>query len=301
MSGGRERSRELAFAARWSRRIVVTLAVGVLAGALFVPTREHQVVLPASPARLTRIVFEAAVAPVKADVKEQLSAEPLLANESPISVPVPPPEPAQPKPMPKLEVTPEPTPEKRPAPEVVPPKPQKVEKPIAPRKEVREPPTPRVKKKQEAPKPLPKEATPAVREPVADESPQSGADDSRALGASGAASAHASAATGTAAGGSRSSGSAIDEGRELARLVQVVDAHKAYPRRARINAEQGRLVLRVTLDEAGRVRQVSLATSHPSKLLQKAALDAGKPLIGMGTALGGPRDVLIPVVFTLDD
>ncbi|GEM_PF-1236680 len=94
-------------------------------------------------------------------------------------------------------------------------------------------------------------------------------------------------------------GEKVNEADELSRLVAVVEAHKAYPRRARQNNEEGRLSIRLMLDEQGVVRSIKLGELHPSRLLQKAALSAAEPLVGVKTRLGGPREVEIPIVFSL--
>lgn len=92
-----------------------------------------------------------------------------------------------------------------------------------------------------------------------------------------------------------------EEAAELNRLIAIVNEHKHYPRRARQNSETGRLTISVTLDSSGKVSDVSLASGHPSRLLQQAALEAAQPLRGLVTKLSGPRTIHIPIVFTLDD
>lgn len=94
---------------------------------------------------------------------------------------------------------------------------------------------------------------------------------------------------------------ADQEAAELNRLIAIVNEHKHYPRRARQNNETGRLTISVTLDSSGKVSDVSLASGHPSRLLQQAALEAAQPLRGLVTKLSGPRTIHIPIVFTLDD
>lgn len=94
---------------------------------------------------------------------------------------------------------------------------------------------------------------------------------------------------------------ADQEAAELQRLIAIVNEHKHYPRRARQNNETGRLTISVTLDSSGKVSDVSLASGHPSRLLQQAALEAAQPLRGLVTKLSGPRTIHIPIVFTLDD
>lgn len=91
------------------------------------------------------------------------------------------------------------------------------------------------------------------------------------------------------------------EATELHRLIAIVNEHKHYPRRARQNNETGRLTISVTLDSSGKVSDVSLASGHPSRLLQQAALEAAQPLRGLVTKLSGPRTIHIPIIFTLDD
>jgi len=56
-----------------------------------------------------------------------------------------------------------------------------------------------------------------------------------------------------------------------AELAAWLQAHKTYPDAARREGEQGRVVLRFTMDRSGRVLQVALAASSGSAILDNAA------------------------------
>ncbi len=104
----------------------------------------------------------------------------------------------------------------------------------------------------------------------------------------------ASSAQGTASGVSTDSQNAA-----LAKIVAVIDEHKRYPRRARQTGEEGDVVLAVTIDGNGIVTGVVLKKPHASVLLNRAALKAAEPLIGVKLPLSAPLTVEVPVRFTI--
>ncbi len=104
----------------------------------------------------------------------------------------------------------------------------------------------------------------------------------------------ASPAQGTASGVSTDSQNAA-----LAKIVAVIDEHKRYPRRARQTGAEGDVVLAVTIDGNGIVTGVVLKKPHASVLLNRAALKAAEPLIGVKLPLSAPLTVEVPVRFTI--
>lgn len=104
----------------------------------------------------------------------------------------------------------------------------------------------------------------------------------------------ASPAQGTASGTSSEARNAA-----LAKIVAVIDEHKRYPRRARQTGAEGDVVLAVTIDGNGIVTGVVLKKPHASVLLNRAALKAAEPLIGVKLPLSAPLTVEVPVRFTI--
>lgn len=104
----------------------------------------------------------------------------------------------------------------------------------------------------------------------------------------------ASPAQGTASGTSADAQNAA-----LTKIVAVIDEHKRYPRRARQTGAEGDVVLAVTIDGNGIVTGVVLKKPHPSVLLNRAALKAAEPLIGVKLPLSAPLTVEVPVRFTI--
>lgn len=104
----------------------------------------------------------------------------------------------------------------------------------------------------------------------------------------------ASPAQGTASGTSAEARNAA-----LAKIVAVIDEHKRYPRRARQTGAEGDVVLAVTIDGNGIVTGVVLKKPHTSVLLNRAALKAAEPLIGVKLPLSAPLTVEVPVRFTI--
>lgn len=175
----------------------------------------------------------------------------------------------------------------------------KVEAKPEPVEETPPPPPPEAPKVIEEPKPKPVVKKPPVKKkPVKKDLPvdktevkaSDGAKASAALSGGDS----ASPAQGTASGTSADARNAA-----LAKIVAVIDEHKRYPRRARQTGAEGDVVLAVTIDGNGIVTGVVLKKPHPSVLLNRAALKAAEPLIGVKLPLSAPLTVEVPVRFTI--
>ena len=175
----------------------------------------------------------------------------------------------------------------------------KVEAKPEPVEETPPPPPPEAPKVIEEPQPKPVVKKPPVKKkPVKKDLPvdktevkaSDGAKASAAL--SGGKS--ASPAQGTASGASTDARNTA-----LAKIVAVIDEHKRYPRRARQTGAEGNVVLAVTIDGNGIVTGVVLKKPHASVLLNRAALKAAEPLIGVKLPLSAPLTVEVPVRFTI--
>ena len=172
-------------------------------------------------------------------------------------------------------------------------------KPEPVKEETPPPPPPEAPKVIEEPKPKPVVKKPQVKKkPVKKDLPvartevkaSDGAKTSAALSGGDS----ASPAQGTASGTSADARNAA-----LAKIVAVIDEHKRYPRRARQTGAEGDVVLVVTIDGNGIVTGVVLKKPHPSVLLNRAALKAAEPLIGVKLPLSAPLTVEVPVRFTI--
>ena len=175
----------------------------------------------------------------------------------------------------------------------------KVEAKPKPVEETPPPPPPEAPKVIEEPKPKPVVKKPPVKKkPVKKDLPvdkmevkaSDGAKASAALSGGDS----ASPAQGTASGTSADARNAA-----LAKIVAVIDEHKRYPRRARQTGAKGDVVLAVTIDGNGIVTGVVLKKPHASVLLNRAALKAAEPLIGVKLPLSAPLTVEVPVRFTI--
>ena len=93
--------------------------------------------------------------------------------------------------------------------------------------------------------------------------------------------------------------SASDKSRALGMIVQVIEAHKRYPRRARQTNTEGTVVLAVKIAGDGTVISVDVSKKDASALLNRAALAAADKLLGMKLPVSAPLTVEVPVVFTL--
>ena len=172
-------------------------------------------------------------------------------------------------------------------------------KPEPVKEETPPPPPPDAPKVIEEPKPKPVVKKPPVKKkPVKKDLPvdktevktSNGAKASAALSGGDS----ASPTQGTASGTSADARNAA-----LAKIVAVIDEHKRYPRRARQTGAEGDVVLAVTIDGNGIVTGVVLKKPHASVLLNRAALKAAEPLIGVKLPLSAPLTVEVPVRFTI--
>lgn len=89
----------------------------------------------------------------------------------------------------------------------------------------------------------------------------------------------------------------------LERLRERLAAHRRYPRRARVRGTEGRAVLTLQFDDAGRIASVRITTATGHETLDgaiDAMLERARPLpdAPTGARLGGSR-IKIPVRFAL--
>lgn len=172
-------------------------------------------------------------------------------------------------------------------------------KPEPVKEETPPPPPPEAPKVIEEPKPKPVVKKPPVKKkPVKKDLPVDKTEVKASDGAKASAALSgdksASPAQGTASGVSTDAQNAA-----LAKIVAVIDEHKRYPRRARQTGAEGDVVLAVTIDGNGIVTGVVLKKTHASVLLNRAALKAAEPLIGVKLPLSAPLTVEVPVRFTI--
>ena len=172
-------------------------------------------------------------------------------------------------------------------------------KPEPVKEETPPPPPPEAPKVIEEPKPKPVVKKPPVKKkPVKKDLPV----DKTEVKASDGAKASAALSGGDSASpaqGTASGASADARNTALATIVAVIDEHKRYPRRARQTGAEGDVVLAVTIDGNGIVTGVVLKKPHASVLLNRAALKAAEPLIGVEFPLSAPLTVEVPVRFTI--
>lgn len=172
-------------------------------------------------------------------------------------------------------------------------------KPEPVKEETPPPPPPEAPKVIEEPKPKPVVKKPQVKKkPVKKDLPVARTEVKASDGAKASAALSggdsASPTQGTASGVSTDAQNAA-----LAKIVAVIDEHKRYPRRARQTGAEGNVVLAVTIDGNGIVTGVVLKKTHASVLLNRAALKAAEPLIGVKLPLSAPLTVEVPVRFTI--
>jgi TonB family protein len=86
-------------------------------------------------------------------------------------------------------------------------------------------------------------------------------------------------------------------GKALATATAALSQEMFYPREAIERGLEGRVILLLHLDPAGRVQAVEVASSSGHGLLDNAALQAAGRLTAIG---GSARQVLLPVDFRLD-
>ena len=161
------------------------------------------------------------------------------------------------------------------------------------------PPPPEAPKVIEEPKPKPVVKKPPVKKkPVKKDLPVNKTEVKASDGAK-ASTALSGGKSASPAQGTASDTSADARNIALAKIVAVIDEHKRYPRRARQTGAEGDVVLAVTIDGNGIVTGVVLKKPHPSVLLNRAALKAAEPLIGVKLPLSAPLTVEVPVRFTI--
>ena len=172
-------------------------------------------------------------------------------------------------------------------------------KPEPVKEETPPPPPPEAPKVIEEPKPKPMVKKPSVKKkPVKKDLPI----DKTEVKASDGAKASAALSGGKSASLAQGTASGVltdAQNAALAKIVAVIDEHKRYPRRARQTGAEGDVVLAVTIDGNGIVTGVVLKKPHASVLLNRAALKAAEPLIGVKLPLSAPLTVEVPVRFTI--
>ena len=172
-------------------------------------------------------------------------------------------------------------------------------KPEPVKEETPPPPPPEAPKVIEEPKPKPVVKKPPVKKkPVKKDLPVDKTDVKASDGAK-ASTALSGGDSASPAQGTASGTSADARNTALAKIVAVIDEHKRYPRRARQTGAEGDVVLAVTIDGNGIVTGVVLKKPHASVLLNRAALKAAEPLIGVKLPLSAPLTVEVPVRFTI--
>lgn len=87
------------------------------------------------------------------------------------------------------------------------------------------------------------------------------------------------------------------KGRALESALAKMAQEEFYPREAIARGLEGRVVLLLTLDEAGRVLAIETASSSGHALLDEAARQAAGRIASLP---GGRRQVLLPVEFRLE-
>lgn len=290
--------RESQIADRAARTIVTAAAVGlVLAGGW--EATQKVIRVPDIAAALFREETAVRLVDVPRETLREIPETPIekplvehLAEESDFKVPArpkPEPEPVpEPEPISEPELMPEPEPEPIPEPKPEPNPEPKLE-PVKPKPQ---------RKRVEKPKPVSKPA-PAVSTLTPSPAPSSEAVEGPVARAG-----QAGLAEGREGGvgkGMSGSGSGASDGTDqvLAELLAVVEANKAYPRRARQTGQQGEVLLAVEIGPDGRVASVAIRKKHASALLNRAALKAAEPLEGRPTKLRKAVTIVVPVRFEL--
>ena len=113
-------------------------------------------------------------------------------------------------------------------------------------------------------------------------------------------------AAGASGGVGLSAGSNLGQAKEaresaLAVIVNVIEANKSYPRRARQTGVEGEVLLTVRIAAGGLISSVDIKKKHRSALLNRAAARAADKLLGMRIEGAPQMTVDVPVVFSLQD
>ncbi len=85
----------------------------------------------------------------------------------------------------------------------------------------------------------------------------------------------------------------------LALIVNVIEANKHYPRRARQTGIEGKVILSVAIANDGVIHSVNIKEKHNSSLLNRAAMKAAEKLLGMRLGGMGEMRIEVPIVFKL--
>ena len=113
-------------------------------------------------------------------------------------------------------------------------------------------------------------------------------------------------AAGASGGVGLSAGSNLGQAKEaresaLAVIVNVIEANKSYPRRARQTGVEGEVLLTVRIAAGGLISSVDIKKKHRSALLNRVAARAAEKLLGMRIEGAPQMTVDVPVVFSLQD
>ena len=113
-------------------------------------------------------------------------------------------------------------------------------------------------------------------------------------------------ASGASGGIGLSAGSNLGRAKEarenaLAVIVNMIEANKSYPRRARQTGVEGEVLLTVRIAAGGLISSVDIKKKHRSALLNRAAARAADKLLGMRIEGAPQMTVDVPVVFSLQD
>lgn len=87
----------------------------------------------------------------------------------------------------------------------------------------------------------------------------------------------------------------------LAKLTQVVNQHKRYPRRARAIGAEGTVTLGISIDTKGIVTHIVILHSSNVGSLDRAALKAGQSLLGLQTSIRDAMTIQLPMQFALEN
>lgn len=169
---------------------------------------------------------------------------------------------------------------------------------------VPEPPEPpKPVQQQEKPKPVvPRQAKPKPQKKTIRPAPAPVAAPAQPMPVQEAATEPAATAAGAMGHASGQEGVQADrKGEALAMLLHAVEKNKRYPRHARRTGQEGKVTLRVRINQSGKVAACSLAQPSGVSSLDEATEKLGEHLIGLDIppARGLALEVLIPVHYAL--
>ncbi len=87
----------------------------------------------------------------------------------------------------------------------------------------------------------------------------------------------------------------------LAAIAQAMEKHKRYPRAGRRSGAEGTCMLKVSIGPEGTVTACTLHAKSGSTVLDAAAANLGKKLLGLYVGSPGRLEVLVPVHYHLTD